>query len=60
MWVMIFKKIRNFGGWKLNLFVRKPNRENFGRSQRNFSEIGGILKQGGSASLPQRDGRPWF
>jgi len=54
-----YKKGQKFWRMKIDFFVwQRPNRENFGRSQRNFWEIGGILKQGGNALLPRGDGRP--
>jgi len=37
------------------VFREKVKSGTFPRSQKNFSEIGGNLKQGGNASLPQRD-----
>jgi len=34
-----------------NFFLKRGNREKFGRSQRNFSETGGNLKQGGKCII---------
>jgi len=52
------KVIRNFGRWKYKFFGgKKENWENYPQSLRNCSEIGGNLKQGANASLPQGDGR---
>jgi len=55
------KKIKGhkeFWRKKIGFFLKRPNRENFGRSKRNFSEIGGNMKQGGNASLPQEGWTP--
>jgi len=40
------------------IYGKRSNGKNFPRSVNIFSEIGGNLKQGGNASLPQGDGRP--
>ena len=54
------KKSSEFCRMKIGKFLwKRQTWENFPRSQKYFSGIGGNLKQGGNASLPQRDGRPW-